>query len=729
MSSGDALQLQASGTLIASAWELALNRAAGVLEAKYSDPAECKKVLDVRIANHREALGKASDACTEAKDTTKHQLNAALWRYEMELLTIFRLEKYAAAVEGSLGGDSSGLIEHNISERTRGLLNELGSAGLNSSGLYLILGPNGTGRVKRPRRRSMLMGTRRQGSTPRRSLSLGKSVSPSGSINDGQNDAIPQFSATKGHLVKIFCAVDSTTVYITRELDMTAQGAIAAVVHRREDARNPRCWYLEEVLPGGARPLAPDDLVADGVSYNLYLRPVHDINMTRSHHSSFGFSLMEDVSGVVRVTNVEIDSIALVHGLRKGDEVLTINGEAVSGRLADAIDQLKSEIQASIQILPADELAVKASANKKREIDVMVTAMHLAPPPQHSEALGDDLFADLVLPSPEHFGLVNESTPTRISPGRRSATVDPSTDTEAILSELVSSSAETKVLSDEMRLLISKPAQKRWQLQARIEELVSTEAGYVKDLQTFMERFVEPALSESFIKKQEKAMIQACRFDKLIRFHETFHRALQLSLPENAPSKYNERARQISVSSAVSSEAESPCSNGLGFTQADLPAFSPPQGSDMSFVSVRADASYLSTISERQLSSEDDDDAECSAYDAVRVMKSFDRPEQSAEERALEKRGPGTRRRDLRASATIPPTNPTRVDDSPFVKVGASLFAVGDVFLASVHQLSQVYSDFITFRKPCAAILSAKRNLAFDAFLRVRCTILFTLQF
>ena len=60
------------------------------------------------------------------------------------------------------------------------------------------------------------------------------------------------------------------------------------------------------------------------------------------------------------------------------------------------------------------------------------------------------------------------------------------------------------------------------------------------------------------------------------------------------------------------------------------------------------------------------------------------------------------------------------MDDDPCVRVGASLFAVGDVFLASIGQMRDVYSDFITFRKACATIVSARRNLGLDAFLRNR---------
>jgi hypothetical protein len=75
-----------------------------------------------------------------------------------------------------------------------------------------------------------------------------------------------------------------------------------------------------------------------------------------------------------------------------------------------------------VQILPFDELAVKASADKKREVDSMVAALHFAPPPQQSAELGDEHFMDLVLPSPEQFGLVNSSSPVA---GRRASTRPP----------------------------------------------------------------------------------------------------------------------------------------------------------------------------------------------------------------------------------------------------------------------------------------------------------------
>jgi hypothetical protein len=75
---------------------------------------------------------------------------------------------------------------------------------------------------------------------------------------------------------------------------MLSEEAIAAVVQRRDDVRYPRRWYLEEVLGDGARrPLRLDEPVANGVEYELHLKPVHDINMTRTHNSSFGFTLTE----------------------------------------------------------------------------------------------------------------------------------------------------------------------------------------------------------------------------------------------------------------------------------------------------------------------------------------------------------------------------------------------------------------------------------------------------
>ena len=49
----------------------------------------------------------------------------------------------------------------------------------------------------------------------------------------------------------------------------------------------------------------------------------------------------------------------------------------------------------------------------------------------------------------------------------RPSELDP-TDTEAMLSELFSASAETKVISDEMRFMITQPVQKRWQLQVSV---------------------------------------------------------------------------------------------------------------------------------------------------------------------------------------------------------------------------------------------------------------------
>ena len=52
--------------------------------------------------------------------------------------------------------------------------------------------------------------------------------------------------------------------------------------------------YLEEVLGDALRrPLRLDEPVVHGVEYELHLKPVHDINMTRTHNSSFGFTLTE----------------------------------------------------------------------------------------------------------------------------------------------------------------------------------------------------------------------------------------------------------------------------------------------------------------------------------------------------------------------------------------------------------------------------------------------------
>lgn len=59
-------------------------------------------------------------------------------------------------------------------------------------------------------------------------------------------------------------------------------------------------------------------------------------------------------------------------------------------------------------------------------------------------------------------------------------------------------------------------------------------------------------------------------------------------------------------------------------------------------------------------------------------------------------------------------------DTDLYVRLSASLFALGDIFKAAVQGFKDIYSDFITFRLKATKVLNARDNIQLDNFLTKR---------
>lgn len=124
-------------------------------------------------------------------------------------------------------------------------------------------------------------------------------------------------------VVRIGIPDDGTSHVMKRPEVLRPPAMIASALRQRHqthgDGMDLRAWYIRQTNRDTGLHHALDNTAVippgDGrLSYELCRKPVHDINMTRSHGGSFGFTMEQHATGV-RVASVEPNGVAVTHGL------------------------------------------------------------------------------------------------------------------------------------------------------------------------------------------------------------------------------------------------------------------------------------------------------------------------------------------------------------------------------------------------------------------------------
>lgn len=699
---GLVLHVMVNDSEIVSKWVRALHSAAALYEGRSTDIQQCAGVLKDKLARHHEALVLARNKnaeCQANPTINKHLRNSLLWKFEMELLTTFRLECFLSAIDSDSKSPSQAGMFAEISENTKELLDELGDFCRHCTGLMMVLGPLYAKIRPKAKKPKSLFGRRKSGAAANPN-EISMEASPrrlSRKSNRPHTETVEHVDqptlATKkiesgdsdGWDMARFVRVvtpDGKKIDIPRFPKMRIRELLRQL--SGEISGNALTWYLGLERSANALPLLATAIVEQGALYFLHEKPVHDVHITRPPYGSFGFEFTAS-NGLVMVTQVDPQGAAHYHGLNAGDVIIEINGADTRKDLELAVHQLQSEYQAAMRIIPSNRLAQQTDAALKREIDFSLLLHMVPPPPTITEPL-----EDLVLPSPGDFGLDYRSNTSNQIPNQKQQQYDlDDSDIDDAIRRLFSDCGETNLLSKEMQATLPSPEsgkrKKTWQLQARIYELLDTETAYVGDLDLFIDRFVDPVLAEKCATRREKRILQGCYFHEMIALHQQFAADMNECI-ESPAAMYRQRADAHLVGGKV------PQTRNSGATL--------PNGT----------ISLLAPIDEG-----------VGDLNGGEATGNLTRHTSNGHQKSNEQLNKTPVRRSS-LSVARPPRTPSGapVTQESYIGVIASLYAVGELFEKRLSNFKHVYSDFIVHQSRAQTVLNAETNSKLKEFLSKR---------
>lgn len=314
---------------------------------------------------------------------------------------------------------------------------------------------------------------------------------------------------------------------------------------------------------GSAAPLSDAVLVENsavvstiGVKFSMHCKPEPEVTMVCPSGASFGLELQLQDGGVVCVQDVTVGGIAQVHGIQKDDEVLAINATKVEGSLAAAVRLLEESTTAIVKVRRHRNFdEVFTSTESKALEKLLLDEMHV---PQVSSAADNDLkmFAlgvekpsDLGLefegaampPPPAAFASASAASATTAANGGLGLTAADVSDLEleAIEQRLAKGRGEIQEIGVPENVDGSNggpPHKKQSQLQHLLDELLTTEKSYFRDLMMMTNKFLEPLQNQDFLSRREKKLCAETP-PRLLSFQRTFTERM-VAAAENPPAEY-----------------------------------------------------------------------------------------------------------------------------------------------------------------------------------------------
>merc|ERR1740128_226406 len=247
----------------------------------------------------------------------------------------------------------------------------------------------------------------------------------------------------------------------------------------------------------------------------------------------------------VFVSRVEDRSVAMNHGIIKGDEIMVINGALVGDLDMMYIESvLQEELTLSLMIRScrADPPDVTCLL---RTTDDLIDSL-VCPPPPSDQLITDDILSNLIVPAPSwrhsqpimcdppgafptEVSFLQRHSPSEISnPAQRSVQRMSERSSTSTVSEVRRSSPTGSVASSQSQAVTpNRQLSDGEKLKKCILELVETERTYVKHLSNLLESYLEPLKKETFLSASE---INAL-FGNINEIY-TFQRLFQTSLEE-----------------------------------------------------------------------------------------------------------------------------------------------------------------------------------------------------
>ncbi|KAM6184563.1 rho guanine nucleotide exchange factor TIAM2 isoform 2-T2 [Rhynchocyon petersi] len=285
---------------------------------------------------------------------------------------------------------------------------------------------------------------------------------------------------------------------------------------RRSVDESVECW-----VPASC------DYMQDQVYDEIELFPlnIYDVQLTKTGSvSDFGFAVTAQLDehqhlSRIFISDVLPDGLAYGEGLRKGNEIVTLNGEAVADLDLKQMEALFSEKSVELTLV-AEPVSTKGSLGTSwSDSDLLSAGQKSLLPPANQSQLLEEFLDTFKKSTANDFSNVPDIT-TGLKRSQTDGTLDqvphrekmePTFRSAEQLASLCRSFADTRPDSmeapRESREPPARPLARHLsdadRLRKVIQELVDTEKSYVKDLSCLFELYLEPLQNETFLTQDE----------------------------------------------------------------------------------------------------------------------------------------------------------------------------------------------------------------------------------
>ncbi|XP_074920671.1 rho guanine nucleotide exchange factor TIAM2 [Chelonoidis abingdonii] len=274
---------------------------------------------------------------------------------------------------------------------------------------------------------------------------------------------------------------------------------------------------------------------------------VYHVHLTKTENiSDFGFAVTAQVAENQHLTHIFIsdvlpDGLAYKEGLRVGNEILMINGEAVSDLDLRQMELLFSERSVTLTVRASHYGPKGALCTSWSDGDTSRDPKNLLPPPNQSQLL-EEFLDNFKKNTANDFsnvpdvtaGLKRSSTDGTLDQvPHRQKTDPPFRSTEQITTlcqnfpEVQANSMEGQKDSQDLPLRpLGRALSDADRLRKVIQELMDTEKSYVKDLSCLFELYLEPLQNETFLTQDEMESLFGS-LPEMLNFQKVFLETLE----------------------------------------------------------------------------------------------------------------------------------------------------------------------------------------------------------
>uniref|UniRef100_A0A2K5D2G9 TIAM Rac1 associated GEF 2 n=1 Tax=Aotus nancymaae TaxID=37293 RepID=A0A2K5D2G9_AOTNA len=295
---------------------------------------------------------------------------------------------------------------------------------------------------------------------------------------------------------------------------------------------------------------APYEYMQEQVYDEIEVFPlnVYDVQLTKTGSvSDFGFAVMAQVDehqhlSRIFVSDVLPDGLAYGEGLRKGNEIMTLNGEAVSDLDLKQMEALFSEKSVGLTLIarPPDTKATLCTSWSDSDL-FSRDQKSLLPPPNQSQLL-EEFLDNFKKNSANDFSNVPDIT-TGLKRSQTDGTLDQVSHREKMeqtfrsaeqITALCRSFNDTQAndmegpreSQDPPPRPLARHLSDADRLRKVIQELVDTEKSYVKDLSCLFELYLEPLQNETFLTQDEMESLFGS-LPEMLEFQKVFLETLE----------------------------------------------------------------------------------------------------------------------------------------------------------------------------------------------------------